>query len=114
MPKRDKRHRKKHLTYTEKFFFVVSLLGTFFLSLLVTLFLGKKTKPMQPLEYKSTQYKGSAVRKETPLRQNYEKYYRKKQSTWEKDYKKILENKEEVKKLKKLELTDTGKNNNLC
>ncbi|MFP4546677.1 MAG: hypothetical protein ACLFQM_01000 [Fidelibacterota bacterium] len=56
--------------------------------------------------------RGSAIRKETHNRQNYERDYRQKSKEWQDRYSKILENKENETNLKPLQSQDTNKNEN--
>ncbi len=109
--RKRRKHKKKQFTYNEKILFIVSIIITIVLSLLISIVTDSKTKFNHIIDKKKAAYTGSAVRKETHTRQNYEKYYRQKKDKWNTDYNNILNNKEEIKRLKKIELETTKKKN---
>ncbi len=98
----------------DQLWIAISFVTALILSLLIALFSPKTSFDMNPEISADTNViqKGSAVRKETHNRKNYERDYRKKSSEWQEQYSKILENKEDDKNLKPLQSQDTNKNEN--
>lgn len=103
MARRRHRHKKLHITYNEKVIYLISLIVTLILSLMISTLLKKNLSFFKHQE-KDVPYTGSAVRKESIDRQNYEKYYREKQAQWSKEYQDILRNNEEITELEELEI----------
>ncbi|MBN2280618.1 MAG: hypothetical protein JXQ65_08560 [Candidatus Marinimicrobia bacterium] len=94
-------------------FLLIVFLAVILLALVISILtkpMAEKTEiPTQELEASGSRHLGSAVRKETDIRKNYEENYRRDDKKWNERYAKILENKEDNQKLKKLQLNDTTK-----
>ena len=106
MPKKYRKHKKNksfHFSYNEKILYLVSIIITLILSLLISIFTGKDFSILKKSKRNDVPYTGSAVRKESVDRQNYEKYYREKQELWNDEYQDILRNNEEIKELDELD-----------
>ena len=107
---------KRHKTKREKIIILMSIIATLLLSFFISVI--TKTEEtelgLELLQTDSSEFNhnGSAVRKETQIRKDYEKNYRQKNNKWNDKYVEILENKEDDKKLNKLDLNDTTKNEN--
>jgi len=114
MTPRKKQKRKR--TNKEKLVIILALIIVISLSFIVSVItqtqeFGSTLEPLQT-DTQEFNHNGSAVRKETQIRKDYEKDYRQKNEKWDDQYSKILENKEDDKKLEKLNLKDTTKNEN--
>jgi cell division protein FtsL len=106
MAARHRRKKKRYISYHEKILYIVSIIITLLLSLAISIFTDSRNKFSKLNRQSEVPYTGSAVRKETTTRENYEKYYRKKEDQWKEEYQNILNNREEIKELEKLEIEE--------
>jgi hypothetical protein len=99
------RYKRRH-TRKEKLFLIISSVAIIIMAFIISMFTNSGSGRSGKITDHSAEYphNGSAVRKETHTRKDYEKDYRQKDEDWQKRYSKILENKEDDKTLKELEL----------
>ncbi len=109
MTNRRKYHKKKK-KHRQTLFFLTATFVALLISFLISYLTRSNDYQTSTDPIDSVFQKGSAVRKETHNRKNYEKTFRKKDE-WQEKYSKILENKEEDLNLKELEIEkqDTNK-----
>ncbi len=115
-PSHKKKRRKQFKSKKDKIFILLGFSLIILLGFIISII--TKTEiiegNLEPLQVETSEFNhnGSAVRKETQIRKDYEKNYCQKNSKWNKQYSKILENKEDDKNLTKLNLNDTIKKEN--